>query len=454
MAEQGGHFAHRGQSGGGLQTLLGGARQLFNAAFFAQVQDRTHPAGLNPGGIDQRRLDHQDWKDFAGFALEQGLKALACRTLGRHPLLLHLAVLSHPLIRPIRRWIQLGSELFGTEAHHFAKRRVHIGDVALQAACTQARDERILHGFAKRQGLGQLQLGTEPASGVAHQHDQHHDQRQRQDRDQGRQKVGHHVGRALPAVQAQHHGVAGQVQAFLGTEQTHATLRRAGGGQAGAIQFRQRQFFAAREFARRQIGQNVGQAVACDQVATDMAMFFERPTHGHHFCAKTVFLRHEVRGRIRRPARLPSQCASLRHVFQGFDLVLVVTQAAPKRGVHLGLAAQGFIAPFQAQNFTLLGQQHIGLVLPLGHTGVACHQSLQGPQIPGQVLAQVLVSRLDLGIHPALHLIGLQASRQINQGAQQSDDQHHQDHHQHPALHTGRAPINFLQASHPSQFLL
>ena len=50
----------------------------------------------------------------------------------------------------------MSQQLLGSKAHHLAKSGIDISDTPLVVACTQTRDQGILHGFAKRQSIGQV----------------------------------------------------------------------------------------------------------------------------------------------------------------------------------------------------------------------------------------------------------------------------------------------------------
>ena len=150
------------------------------------------------------------------------------------PLIAATHILLRQLWRPVRRHIQ-PQQFFGRKSHHIAKGGVHIGDAALQITRPHACDQRVFHGFAKRQRIAQIALGAQTAAVVAHQHHHHRNQRNRHGRDQRRHHIGEHAGRVMPAVHAQHQRVAGQVQQLLGRKHARATPCRAHHGQTGAI---------------------------------------------------------------------------------------------------------------------------------------------------------------------------------------------------------------------------
>ena len=103
MAEQGGHFAHHGQAGRGLQAVLAGARQLFDAALLAHVQKGAHPPGLHTLIVDERSFDDEHGDAGAVLVHEDGLKTLTRRRVARQANVLTFFVLVGQLGRPVRR---------------------------------------------------------------------------------------------------------------------------------------------------------------------------------------------------------------------------------------------------------------------------------------------------------------------------------------------------------------
>jgi len=167
-------------------------------------------------GIDQWRLDDEHRETRAVLVHEDRLKAFARRHIASQPDFLALLVLVNQLGRPIRRIGALPHQLVGAETHHLAEGRIDVGDAAFQIAGAQPGHQRVLHGLAKGQRVSQVALGLETTAHVLAQQQQDGDQGDRHGGDQGRQHVGEEIGRATPAVHAQHQGRAGKVQQVLG----------------------------------------------------------------------------------------------------------------------------------------------------------------------------------------------------------------------------------------------
>ena len=106
-------------------------------------------------------------------------------------------------------------QLFRAVTHHLAKGGVHVADMALHVACLQARDERILHGFAKGQRVGQIALGQHAPTHVSTQHHYHRHERYAEHRDQRCQHIRKQVGTRAATVHAQDQCVAWQVKQLL-----------------------------------------------------------------------------------------------------------------------------------------------------------------------------------------------------------------------------------------------
>ena len=177
MAEQGGHFAHGGQSGRGLQSLLAGPRELFDAPLLADVDHCAHPAGLLALHADQWCLDDEHLKARAIGPHEDRLEAFARWGVACKPNGMTLLVFVHHFGGPIRHGGQLTGQLFSRQPHHLAKGRVHVGDAPFQVARAQAGHQRVLHGLAKGQCLGQIVFGFKASARVFGQQDHHRDQR-------------------------------------------------------------------------------------------------------------------------------------------------------------------------------------------------------------------------------------------------------------------------------------
>ena len=187
---------------------MGGAGQVFHAALLGNVDKCAHPAGLLALGIDQRRFKNQHGKTCAILAHENRFMAFTRRrNRPRQPTCLATHVFLGQLWGPVGRKA-LAQQLFGTEAHHAAKRRVDIADAALQVARAQAGNERVFHRFAKCQRIAQIALCAQAAAVVPHQDHQHRTQGNRHGGDHGGHHIGKYAGGSVPAVHAQHHGVA------------------------------------------------------------------------------------------------------------------------------------------------------------------------------------------------------------------------------------------------------
>jgi len=161
VAEQRSHLAHGGQACRGLQSLLAGAREFFHPPLLADVQDRAHPAGLFALGADQRGFDHEHRKACAVLAHEDRFVALARRGIARQSHGLALLVFAHHFGWPVRHGGALPHQFFGAEAHHFTEGGVDVGDSPFAVTGAQSGDQRVFHGLAKGQGVGQFALGLQ-----------------------------------------------------------------------------------------------------------------------------------------------------------------------------------------------------------------------------------------------------------------------------------------------------
>ena len=410
-----------------------GPGQLLHAALLGDVDEGTHPAGLLALGIDQRGLEDQHRKARAILAHEHRLVAFARRRNGpgqapRLPAHVFLGQLGRPVGGKA-----LPQQLVGAETHHGAERRVDVADAALQVARAQPGDERVLHRLAEGQGVAQVALGAQAAAVVAHQHHQHRAQRNRHAGDQGRQHVREHAGRAVPAVHAQHHGVARQVQQVLGREHARAAPGRADQGQARAVGLGERDFLALREVLADLGGQDVLQRIGAHHVALDVAGLHLRQTHLHQLGAHGLAQDLEVAGRIRRAAGALGVGAGRHRVAEGF-LAQVGVPHHRAVGCFRHLAdVHVLAAPLHAQQFTAhlqhLGHAHAPL---LGRDVQGVHR-LQVLQVAPQRGADLDHRLRGVALQLVLHLRGFVAPGQPDHDDEHAGHQHDQQGPQGPA---------------------
>ena len=357
MAEQRSHLADHRQPGRGLQPVLAGARNFFNAALLAHIKNRAHPAGVLAYGIDQRRFHDQHRKPRAVATHEHGLMAAVRHIVAGQPNLLALLVGARQLRRPVGRRKTLVEQILGIDADHFAERRVHVGDAALQVARTQPGQHRVFHGLAKSQRLAEVVLHLQTPAHVTSEQKNHQQQSQRHGTDERRQHVGKQCRRCQAAFHAQHQGVARQIEQLLGNKNAAAGCWRAVNGQTRAVRFGERQADAPRQRLAHQLGQNILQAVGGHAVARHAARRHNGRAQVEQLQAQAVGLRHKVAAGVGRARQAPRGTAGQAHV--GLHVA-----AAEHREHRFAVGGFGnmqhvkrFAAPLQPHQFPVVPQQ-------------------------------------------------------------------------------------------------
>ena len=429
VAQQRGHFAHGGKPRRGLQALLRGAREFLDAALFADVQEGTHPTGVQPVGIDQRGLDDQHRKPRAVLAHEDRFEALARGHATGKALGLALPVFFGEFRRPVGCGRALPEQFLRAEPHHGAERGVDVGDAPLQVAGAQTGHQRVFHGLAKGQGVRQVTLCAQPAAVVPHQHHHHGHQGNRHGGDQRSQHVGEKVGGAVPAVHAQHQRGARQVEQLLCREHARAAPGGAQHCQPGAICLGERGLLAAGQVVPYQVHQHLLQGIGGYQKTRGAPGIGEGQAQLHHLRAQTVAMGLKIAARI-------GGCAQPARVGTGQGRIGMRSLPAgvvPRHGTvgRLGIGAQTQvdIPPLDAYQFTALAQQFGRIDFPGQQTRVARLKCLQTLHVARERGADVGARVGGIPLQPGLHLAGFVAPGQPYQGDQHG---HHQDHQQGP----------------------
>ena len=366
VAEQGGHLAHGGQSGRGLKALLAGPREFFDAPLFADVDYRAHPAGLLALHADERCLDDQHLKACAVSPHEDRLEAFTRRRIARQPDGLALLVLVHHFRGPIGHGRQLARQLFRGQSHHLAKGRVHVGDAPFQVARAQARHQRVFHGLAKGQRLGQVVFGFEAAARVLGQQNHHRDQRNRHGGDQCGQHVGEQVGLATAAVHAQDQGVARQVHQLLGREHAQAPALGARNGQPRAVGFGEGDFVAPAVAHAQAFADELLQPVGDHREAHQRAALGVGQAHVHDFHAQAIDLGQEIGTGITGPIAAACAQAGLLRIAQGFGAAHAFKHRTAQGRVGRSVQVQRGVAPLDAQHVAVFAQERLRLQAPKG----------------------------------------------------------------------------------------
>ena len=434
MAEQRRHLAHHRQTGRGLQPLLLSAVEFFDAALLAQVEHRTHPAGLSSLRIDQRRFDDEHRKVRAIAAQEHRLKALAWQSLPSQTHRLALLVHVEQFGGPIRGGQARAQKLRWCPSHHVTKRGVDVSQSALHVACAQPGDERVFHRFAKGQGIGQLALGAPAPTHVARQEHQHHQQRQRQRPHHGGEHIGKQTQSAPGALQLQLQGVPGQIQQSRGLHQ----IAPAGYGrvqtQPGAIAFSERQATATDHGALDPFGHHRRQAVSGDQKTLGHPRLRDGQTHLHQLQPATARDRPKVVAGKTRAAAASGRITRAPNVGQG-----LVPRQGLKHIAQVGRVArheQGHVgvAPLQTNKLSMTLQHTLGALRPQRHVGIGSVQELQHLGVSGQLAAHVVGQGFDVARQSILLARPFVLASQKHQHTQQARQQHQeQKPHQPPA---------------------
>ena len=360
MAEQGRHLARSGQTGGGLQPLLAGARHLFHPPLLADVQKRTHPAGLQALGVDQRGLDDEHGKERAILAHEHRLEALSRRHIAGQPDRLALLVLIHQGRWPIRRWQAWPGQLLGAKAHHRAKRGVDVGGLPLQVARAKPGHQRVFHGFSKCQSVSQVALGLEASTDVFAKHGQNRDQGNGHGGHQRREHIGKQIGRTAPTVQAQHQSHSRQIQQLLRGKNPVAARPCPAHGKPRAVGFGKRHFLAARELTLKHVTQNILQGIGGQQIAGKPTRRHQGQAQIHKLHAKPVGKGHKVAARVSRAADFARGATGLGDVRLGIDSPQACKHRGSKGRVHLRAHRQRGVTPLDLHQLTVFPQHACG----------------------------------------------------------------------------------------------
>ena len=322
------------------------------------------------------------------------------------------------------------------KAHHLAKGRIDIGDAALQVARTQAGQQRILHRFAKSQRIGQRVLGLEAPAHVLGQQSQHQNQGQRHGGDQRGQHIGEQIGRAAPAVHAQHQRGTGQIHQLLGAEHPVTAAGGAAQGQAGAIALGEGDFIIAHGHVTGQPVQHFLQGVGGHQVSQRLARTLQGQAQLHDLHPQTIGKRHKVAAAIGRAAEAAGRGTGQQHFSLGIEAPQVVKHRRAKRGVHLRAQLQRTVAPFNTHEFAVLAQQAGGIDRPGVGRRVAVLQGLQALHIARERGTHVAHGFGGITLQTTLHF-----GRFIHPG---QPDQHgqHGHHQQHQRTPENLAPRN------------
>ena len=138
-------------------------------------------------------------------------------------------------------------QLLGGKAHHLTKSGVDVGDTPLVIARTQTRDQRILHGFAKRQSVCQVRLDTLASAHVPRQQSHHARQRNGHHGHKRSQNIWKEIRRSAPAIKPQHQGIARQCEQLFCSEHARTALGRTVHSESGAIGLGERDFLATQQ---------------------------------------------------------------------------------------------------------------------------------------------------------------------------------------------------------------
>src|SRR6266545_67954 len=143
-----GHLTDGDEARGGGELLLLLPGELARALALGDVEHRSHPAGVAPLRVDERRLVHERVEPVAAAAHELHLDAGARRGgVARRPQGLEdlRALLRGPVRLP-----GAADELLRAVADHLAEGRVNVDDPPLEIDRAHAGVERVLHRLAER----------------------------------------------------------------------------------------------------------------------------------------------------------------------------------------------------------------------------------------------------------------------------------------------------------------
>jgi len=324
-------------------------------------------------------------------------------------------------------------QFFRRKPDHLAERGIDVRDAPLQVARAQAGHQRVLHGLAKRQRLRQILLGPQAQARVLAQHEEDHHQGDRHGRHQRREHVREQVRRAVPAVDAQHDGVAGQVQQLLRGEHAAAAARHAVQREPGAVGFGEGDFLAAPQLRPDQRREHIAQRVGGDHVAAQLAMRHVRQAQFHRLEAQAVDLRQEVAPGIARTAHASGAFAGQGDVRLRLKAVQARECRRAERRIGDGDRREGGVAPLDADPLRVLAQQRLRLALPVAALAVRRLQGQQQLHVSVQRGLDVAQRLPGIALQLVLHLARLVAAGQPHQRHQHAGDQRHQQHPQPPA---------------------
>ena len=353
--------------------------------------------------------------------------------LAGKPDVLPLLVLVRQLGGPVGRRRAVAEEFLGRESDHRAEGWIDVGDASLKIARPQACDQRVLHRLAKRQRLGQVMFRPQAPPHVPAEQHQHRHQRDRHGRHQGGEHVREQVGRAAPAIHAQHQRVAREVQQLLGREDPVAAASRAVHRQPGAVGLGERHFLASRQRQADQSAKDLAERIGGDGIADGLAARHQGQAQLHDLQAEAVDLRHEVAAGIRGAADAP--CVGAGQCDVGLR-ILPAQQREHRRPVGRvrGLArGQRPVSPFQSDQLAVFAQQGLRLRRPLAGRPTARLQCLQALHVAGEGRADVAERVGGIAVEFALELAGLVTAGQPDQRHQQCRDQGAQESPERPA---------------------
>ena len=338
---------------------------LANPVRLGDVDHRSHPAGLGATRVHQRRHIQPCMEQRAVTALDAQLDAARLDLAGQ----LFLQALRQQLavgLRPIRERRGVADQVGLAPAGHLAKRRIHIGDAALQIERAHAGQHRILHRAAER-GLGhQRLLRTHAPARMTPVCNQHPGRHQAERRDQPKQPAADHAERGSVRLGPDHQAVADRRNGHLvRTDRVfpwHQTRCRAAywridASQHGALGIEQRNRVAGRHLSGNAVAKQAIHRVLGQQDAGKTGAVAER----------NVQLQ---RGRVvgcRRPLRVNRLQQVARQAVGAFGFVLLQRAADDSAlgvgktgGADTGLDASALIDPGDALQFRVAVDQRLG----------------------------------------------------------------------------------------------
>ena len=231
----------------------------------------------------------------------------------------------------------------------------------------------------------------------------------------------------MPAVHAQHQGVARQIQQLLGREHARAAPGRPHHGQTRAVRLGERNLLGARQGFAHLGHQNALQAVGAQHIAHHMAVLRQRHADLHGLRAQALAQQLEAAGGIRWPVDASGlgtgQCLARMQLGQ---MAFVLDQQGAVRRLGMLDETHVFTAPFDAHQIAALLQQLGRMLAPGGMLAAVGAQRQQVLQIAAQRCTDIADRIGGVALQLFLHLRGLIASGQPDHGDQHADHQCHQ----------------------------